>query len=54
MKVVIRKVRDEWQVATMYCGLYNTLVGCGSFAMAAQYAEENGMAWSKYQTCGEG
>lgn len=46
--VVIRKVGHEWQVATMACGLYNSLVGCGSFASAVRYAEDNNLAWSPY------
>ena len=46
--VVIRQVGREWQVATFICGLYNTIVGCGTFAAAVRYAEENGHAWTKY------
>lgn len=47
--VVIRKVGREYQVATFICGLYNTLVGCGSEAAAVRYAEENGWTWKRYQ-----
>ena len=46
--VVIRKVGDEWQLASFVCGLYNTIVGTGSFAMAVRYAEERGWSWEKY------
>lgn len=48
MKVVIRQVRDEWQIATVFAGLYNVIVGCGTFAAATRYAEENGYIWEKY------
>lgn len=48
MKVVIRNVGGEWQIATVFAGLYNTLVSCGTFAAATRYANENGYEWSRY------
>lgn len=48
-KVVIRKVEDEWQIATVFAGLYNCIVGCGSFAAAVRYAEDElGCYWEKF------
>lgn len=47
-KIVIRKVENEWQIATIKAGLYNTIVSCGSFSAAARYADDNKMKWEKY------
>ena len=48
-KVVIRRVGDEWQIATVFAGLYNVIVGCGTFAAAVQYSEDCGYMWEKYK-----
>lgn len=47
-EVVIRYVNNEWQIATVFSGLYNVIVGCGSFVAAIRYAEENGWRWTRY------
>ena len=41
-KVTIRKVDNEWQVATTYGGLYNPITYCSTKKEAIEYAKERG------------
>lgn len=47
--VVIRKVRNEFQLARTDGGLYNTIVGCGTLAAAKQYATDRGWRFKLWE-----
>lgn len=49
MNVVIRNVGNEWQIATVACGLYNCIVSSGTYQGAVRYCEEKSLKWGMYK-----